>query len=1238
MATRTYNIRIYLSVIVLLTLPFINDATLISNLIKLRTVTSKSHLDYTLKEQAVQSNSLLFIENIGQFSSEVRFQLHSGDTTIWLAEDAIWITLMEHDSALYPTRIGKLPNLYNKRVEPESSRGVNVKLNFVGANPHPHIETFNRLNAHISYFKGKEPDNWFSDVPVWGCVRYIDLYPGIDLELIGNAVQLQPRLIAHEGADLNAVRLSFEGSDKLELMKGYIRLITTIGKFSFPLLEVVGVPISTIGGPTLIGDQVVTPFHSLGDLPKFTESEQSGTYLSYSTYLGGGYIDLGNDIAVDGTGATYVVGETRSSDFPTISGAFDITPEGISDIFITKLSADGTNLVFSTLIGGSNYETGASVAIDESGMIYVSGSTGSSDFPTTIGSFDPEYNGGYWDGFVAKLNQNGSALIYSTFLGTGNTEGVSAIAVDATGAAFVTGDTESSGFPTTPGAFDSTFNGGYRDAFVTKLNPSGSVLIYSSFLGGSVTDGGVSLAFDNSGNAYIAGVTSSPDFPTTPGAFDTSCRNCSSDNGFVTKLSPSGSALEYSTFLGGDGFDIISGLAIDNSNEVYITGTTGSSNFPTTPGVFDTSFNEGNFDSFVSKLSTDGSNLIYSSFLGGGDKDNGYSIAVDSSGNAYVGGYTSSNNFPVTPWAFDPILTGDADAFVSELNPDGASLVYSTLLGGSGSDCSNEACTLAVSNTDTSSIYITGATQSIDFPTSTFAYDASYNGGIDAFVTKLGLNVARCAGNQWYGTYFGNRDLKGNPTFTQCVDNIDFYWGRSSPSITLPTDNFSIRWTRNLNIANTGWYRFRTFTDDGVRLYIDGVLVIDDWVARPFDERSALTQLDEGPHIIVMEYVEWSDEAMAYLNWYLCPGGLSDCSMNIAAEYQTMYLDIAMPTTCTNLTDQTLAHYGCFVTSIAMALQKLGLNTSPIELNEWLSGEDPVTHRIPRGYSDTCDGSLWPSPATITKFAKEKYSIDLEWKTTGNAIDVIRSKGLPVIMRKNLGDHFSLAVNVIAINGIEALGINDPWHSHVCRVVAENPSSSTPNTKLSCPVSPSVLKHVATKTELDQYSGSSQPLGYYQLLIGTRTPSLQFFIRDAEVLIFNPQGLRTGYDTITGRYLAEVPNSLYYDPSIIPPGDDPTNTFVRTLFIPNDANGTYTLEVTDRSDSMAGLLVNNRKATTFYIDIVGFNEHLESVETTVSGTLQPGLVTQYQIIFNPEEEIEVINNSYWNLFLPILNK
>jgi hypothetical protein len=656
-------------------------------------------------------------------------------------------------------------------------------LTFPGANPHPRLEPFDRLDTVVSYFIGNDPDQWHPDVPVWGGVRYKDLYPGIDLELTCENDRLVQRLVAQPGANLNAVRLCVDGADALALDGDRLRLTTALGDLTLPLLRAVAAdssPLPRAGkgpGPALSNaegvraNEITAPFVAensavVGGLSSAIGATGASDLL-YATFLGGNSYDHGYAIAVDGSGKAYVTGRTPSSDFPTTPGAFDTIFNG-DDAFVVKLNATGSSLEYATFLGGSDTDDGYGIAVDGSGNAYVKGGTTSFDFPTTPGAFDTTYNSSV-DVFVVKLNATGSALAYATFLGGSDYDFGFGIAMDGSGAVYVTGETWSSDFPTTPGAFDTTYNGSH-DAFVVKLNAAGSGLTYATFLGGSDYDFGFGIAMDGSGAVYVTGGTRSSDFPTTPGAFDTSYSG--GGDAFVVKLNATGSSLEYATFLGGRGSDNGYGITVDGSGAAYVTGYTSSSDFPTTPGAFDTSYSGGG-DAFVMKLNATGSALTYATFLGGSYVNIGSGIAVDGSGAAYVMGWTESSAFPTTPGAFDTTYNGSRDAFVVKLNATGSALAYATFLGGSGAECPWVAdCAFAVDGNGVA--YVTGGTRSSDFPTTLGAFDTTYNGSDDAFVAKLavgggsGLTISHIEVTQATQTITNTVPLiAGKPTFVR---------------------------------------------------------------------------------------------------------------------------------------------------------------------------------------------------------------------------------------------------------------------------------------------------------------------------------------------------------------------------------------------------------------------------------------------------------------------------------------
>jgi hypothetical protein len=402
----------------------------------------------------------------------------------------------------------------------------------------------------------------------------------------------------------------------------------------------------------------------------------SGTFMEYATYLGSDDNDQGRSITVDDFGYAYVTGATYSPHFPTTPGAFDTTHNAGThpdyDAFVTKINPTGSILVFSTFLGGTGGDCGLGIVVDDSGYSYVTGGA-SSLFPTTYGAFDTTHNGES-DAFVTKLNPLGSDLVYSTLIGGGKDENGQGISLDNSGCVYVVGETGSDGFPATPQSFDTTYNGGGTiygyDAFVAKLNPSGSDLVYSTFLGGSDTDEGHDIAVNSSGEAYATGDTKSSDFPTTAESFDPIYNGGSDGDAFIVKLNIIGSVLSYSTYLGGTNSDNGNSIAVDAQGEAYVTGHTTSSDFPTTPEAFDMTINGiyPDYDAFVSKINSTGSDLDYSTFLGGGDYDYGQSIALDNLCNANLIGYTRSLDFPTTLGTFDETANGSYDVFVTNLS------------------------------------------------------------------------------------------------------------------------------------------------------------------------------------------------------------------------------------------------------------------------------------------------------------------------------------------------------------------------------------------------------------------------------------------------------------------------------------------------------------------------------------------------------------------------------------------
>ena len=567
----------------------------------------------------------------------------------------------------------------------EVSRTV-LRMTFIGANPEPSVVGAEELPGKANYFIGSDPANWRTDVPTYAKVRYKNVYPGIDLIYYGNQRQLEYDFVVSPGADPKRIRLGFQGADKLEVdAQGDLVLHTATGviRQRKPVIyqEVEGARREIAGGYVLEGARRVGFRVTAYDAHRPLVIDPA---LFYSTYLGGSDSDEGFAIAVDTAGTAYVTGGTFSIDFPTTQGAFQTTLVGFHGVaFVTKLNSTGSGLVYSTYLGGAIADRGQAIAVDIAGNAYVTGLTFSKDFPTTPVAFQstPNLLAGN-NAFVTKLNPLGSALVYSTYLGGISRDHATGIAVDAAGNAYVTGNTSSVQFPTTPGAYQTTFGG------------SNDVLIYQG-------------------------------------------------DAFVVKLDPTGSALIYSTFLGGSGDDIAYGIALDSSGNAYVVGATASTDFPTTPGAFQPTFGGGEAHVFVAKVNPLGSALVYSTYLGGSDHDEGFGIALDGlpSPNAYVTGETRSTDFPIIPGAIQPTFAGGTgfDVFVTKLDPTGSALIYSTYLGGPGDDYGNAIAVDALPNPNA---YVTGVTASTTFPTTPGAFQTSFGGGppdspVDAFVAQV---------------------------------------------------------------------------------------------------------------------------------------------------------------------------------------------------------------------------------------------------------------------------------------------------------------------------------------------------------------------------------------------------------------------------------------------------------------------------------------------------------------------
>lgn len=655
---------------------------------------------------------LIFEANQGQTSDEVKFLAKAKGYDLYL-------TLRETAIILKKTKdLGD--------IESSEEQISDVRLKFINFNTNTKVIGLEKLPGKTNYFIGNDKEKWHKNIPTYKMIKYLDVYPGVDMIYYGNEGYLEWDFIVSAGADPSIICLGIEGSDELLIdEQGNLVLITNDEqiKINKPIIyqDIDNIK-KEVSGKFILKDEHQISFEV--GVYDSTRSLVIDPVLSFSTYLGGNDNDSAEAIALDSSGNIYITGETSSTNFPT-KDPIQGSNAGKDDAFVTKISADGSNIIYSTYIGGSEDDSGNDIAVDSSGNVYITGETFSTNFPTE-NPIRPALKGTS-NAFITKINSDGSNIIYSTFLvGGKNSEG-NGICIDYNNNAYVTGSTI--------GISGGSVN--LSKAFIIKIYFTGSSIVYTKLLYGNSTDSGNDIAVDTSGNVYITGSTSSTNFPTkNPIQSELS----GSSAAFVTKLNADGVNLVYSTYLGGGYSDTGNAIAVDNTGNGYVTGTTDSTDFPTKDPI--QADIGGDEDAFVTKISTNGE-LVYSTYLGGTMDDNGEDIEVDSSGNVYIIGDTSSTNFPVKDVIQDS-NRGLSDVFVTKINDTGSSIVYSTYIGGTGSDYGNSITVDASGN-----VYASGQTFSNDFLIKN-PIQSDKTGLSSAFVFKIsesqaqrGLNLSK---------------------------------------------------------------------------------------------------------------------------------------------------------------------------------------------------------------------------------------------------------------------------------------------------------------------------------------------------------------------------------------------------------------------------------------------------------------------------------------------------------------
>ena len=727
-----------------------------------------------------------FIENRGQVGdAQVIYYARTFGGTLFVTQsgEMVYSLPYREKSGISQKDFPRSPRAGNEKIMKEGTvQGVTLKETLVGAAVKS-IQGKELSSSKVSYFQGSESSRWHTELGTYETVTLGEIYPGIELELkaYGNNVEKLFTVKGH--TDPGLIRVSVEGAKTIRIAEnGELEVITDRGpvRFTKPVAfqDINGKHVDVPVRYDLTGMEneyrfIVADYDRTRDL--FIDP------LLASTFLGSVGDEMAQAIALDASGNVYVAGFTNSSDFPTETGFYDASWNGTNDVFVAKFSGDLTQLLASTFLGGSNDDGANTIAVDGSGNVYVAGSTKSGNFPFTASAYDPSRNGAAntTDAFVSKLSGDLTQLLASTFLGGTGSDAANAMVLDAAGNVYVTGFTYSSDFPVTAGAYDmSNPDTNYADAFISKLSGNLQQLLVSTLLGNDGTDVAKAIALDSTGNVYVAGYTSSTVFPTTSGAYDQSGNGYS--DAFISKFDGALNTLLGSTYLGGSYDDQAYAIALDPSGKIYLVGYTGSANFPTIAGAYQTSYISYE-EAFVSRLTSDLTLLEASTYLGGSGSDYGCGIALDAAGNVYVAGYTGSVNFPTKAGAYDVTFNGSADAFLSRFSRDLERLLGSTFLGGGGFDAAYAIVLDASRN-----IYVTGNTGSSMFPAISGVYDRSFNGGQNPFAGDVFVSK--------FDSSFRKLDPKGDVDRNDIVNLADAILaiqvssGMSSANVTLDAD------------------------------------------------------------------------------------------------------------------------------------------------------------------------------------------------------------------------------------------------------------------------------------------------------------------------------------------------------------------------------------------------------------------------------------------------------------------
>ncbi len=689
---------------------------------------------------------LHFIANQGQKDSGARYYAQGGGRALFFTRQGVTFAWQQSGKPEPRWKKGKDRSRPEARRKPRrESPSKSIQLLPLGMLPEVELAASDPLEGKVNYLQGNDPAKWRTDIPTWQAVVYREAYPGIDLKFYGNGRQVEYDVIVRPGADPGRVQFQCRGARGLKLLENGDLSIQLSG--GGELVQKKPLIYQEIGGRRVIREGSFELARGRGacgygfavaaynkDHPLIIDP-----VLVYSTYLGGGASEWPkrNDDRANGI----AVDQAGCAYITGYTGTSDFPTQNPlqtqlksgTHAFVAKLSAAGNALVYATYLGGSMLDSGAGIAVDQAGCAYVTGKTCSNDFPVK-NPLQAQLKGNV-DAFVAKLSAAGNDLVYATYLGGTSDEYGQGIAVDQAGCAYVTGETHSTNFPTKKPLQAKRKSS--TDAFVAKLTPDGNALVYATYLGGGNIDSGRGIAVDQAGCAYVTGVTESANFPTKK---PLQAKRKGESDAFVAKFSAAGNALVYATYLGGTNDEDGHGIAVDQAGCAYVTGYTSSNDFPVKNPL--QAQLKGNADAFVAKFSADGKALVYASYLGGSRHEYGFGIAVDQAGCAYVTGLTDSDDFP-TQNPLQAQLKGETDAFVAKLSAAGNALVYATYLGGSevegvhNNNISIVEYGTAIAVDPAGCAYVAGVVWSDDFPTEN-PFQDQHKGGEDAFVAKIG--------------------------------------------------------------------------------------------------------------------------------------------------------------------------------------------------------------------------------------------------------------------------------------------------------------------------------------------------------------------------------------------------------------------------------------------------------------------------------------------------------------------